>query len=178
MVLSVFASYSRDKTTNRQKKAQKRRLVIWQNSHTVFQAIERQMQYKTNEELERKTFFSRFQAGFTETKTTQLSRKEFHETDMNNNLTSQKSGIDYQLKKQMPIWIICKVLKSDFNDHYGEVKILRNFSNLSLNYSTTTPLNTWNRSTGRWTGGVSTNVFITPKGKASLSLQRQRGEVR
>ena len=69
----------------------------------------------------------------------------------------------------------CRILKSSFNNRQRRIESLRNFSNLFLNCSTTTPLNTCTKSTRRGIGGASTKKFITPKEKTSLIIRRHRG---
>ena len=54
------------------------------------------------------------------------------------------------------IYSICRILKSSFNNRQRRIESLRSFSNLFLNCSTTTPLNTCTRSTRRGIGGAST----------------------
>ena len=50
----------------------------------------------------------------------------------------------------------CRILKSIFNNHQRKAETLRSFSNLFLNCSTTTPLNTCTRSKKRGISGAST----------------------
>ena len=52
----------------------------------------------------------------------------------------------------------CRILKSSFNNRQRRIESLRSFSNLFLNCSTTTPLNTCTRSTRRGIGGASTKI--------------------